>query len=94
MECPICMDLARAFEAGLSEYSEARSSACYQVSKKFAARKKVDLERAKYALEEHQCVCVSTVRVLASLAQCGVPTSLIRLEAQFRVVSDLSPAQL
>jgi len=48
---PICIDLARAFEAGLSEYLEARSSACYQVSKRFAAKKKVDMERAKYALE-------------------------------------------
>jgi hypothetical protein len=81
MECPICIDLARAFEAGLSEYLEARSSACYQVSKRFAAKKKVDMERAKYALEEHQCVCVSTVRVHTLLSQGGVSTSLIRLEA-------------
>ena len=81
MECPICIDLARAFEAGLSEYLEARSSACYQVSKRFAAKKKVDMERAKYALEEHQCVSVSTVRVHTLLSQGGVSTSLIRLEA-------------
>ena len=81
MECPICIDLARAFEAGLSEYLEARSSACYQVSKRFAAKKKVDMERAKYALEEHQCVCVSTVKVLTLLSQGGVSTSLVRLEA-------------
>ena len=58
MECPICIDLARAFDAALSEYIEALSSACYQVSKRFAAKKKVDMERAKYAMEEHQCVCV------------------------------------
>ncbi len=81
MECPICKDLARAFEEGLSEYLEARCSACYQVSKKFAARKKVDMERARYALEEHQCVCVSAVRVLALLSQGSVPTRLIGLEA-------------
>ncbi len=81
MECPICIDLARAFEAELSEYIEARSSACYQVSKRCAAKKQVDMERARYALEEHQCVCVSTVRVLALLSQGGVSTSLIRLEA-------------
>jgi hypothetical protein len=78
MECPICMDLARAFEVGLSEYIEARSSACYQVSKKFAAKKKVDMERARYDLEEHQLVCVSTFRELALLPQGSVSTSLIR----------------
>lgn len=81
MECPICIDLARAFDAALSEYIEALSSACYQVSKRFAAKKKVDMERAKYAMEEHQCVCSSSVRVHALLSRGGVSTSLIRLEA-------------
>ena len=77
MECPICVDLARAFEAGLSEYIEARSSVCYQVSKRFAAKKKVDMERARYDLEEHQVVCVSTARVPALLSQASASTSLI-----------------
>lgn len=81
MECPICKDLARAFEDDLSEYLEARCSACYQVSKKFAARKKVDMERARYALEEHQCECASTVKVLSLLMHGSVSSSLIRLEA-------------
>jgi hypothetical protein len=81
MECPICKDLARAFEDGLSEYLEARCSACYQVSKKFAARKKVDMERARYALEEHQCVCAPNVKVLTLLSQGNVSNILIGLEA-------------
>jgi hypothetical protein len=81
MECPICIDLVRAFEAGLSEYTEACSSACYLVSKRFAAKKKVDLERARYALEEHQSECVSTVSVQLLLSLGDVSTSLIRLQA-------------
>lgn len=81
MECPICSDLARAFEDGLSEYMEARSSASYQVSKKFAARKKVDLERARYALEEHQCICVASMRVPSLLAPSVVTRSLVSVEA-------------
>ena len=69
MDCPICRDLERAFEAGLSEYIEARSSACYRVSKRLAAKKNVDMERARYELEEHRLVCVSAVRVLALLPE-------------------------
>jgi hypothetical protein len=81
MVCPICIELARAFEAGLSEYIEARSSACYQVSKKFAAKKKVDMERARYALEEHQFACVSTASAHGLLSHGRVSMSLNRLEA-------------
>jgi hypothetical protein len=69
MDCPICRDLKRGYEAGLNEYIEARSSACYQVSKRLAARKKVDMERAKGDLEEHRFVCASTVRALARLSE-------------------------
>jgi hypothetical protein len=81
MNCLICRDLARAFEAGLSEYIEARSSACYQVSKRLAARKNVDMERARYELEEHRLICVSAVRVLALLPERDVSTSLRQLAA-------------
>ena len=80
MDCSICTDLARAFEAGLSEYIAARSSACYQVSKRAAAEKNVDMERAKYELEEHWLVCVS-VKVPALLPEPGVITSLRQLAA-------------
>ena len=67
MNCPICRDLERAFEAGLSEYLAARSSACFRVCTKLAAQKNVEMERARYELEEHQALCVATVRVLALL---------------------------
>jgi len=62
MSCLICKDMERDFEARHSEYLEARSSAYYGVSRKFAALKNVDMERAKNDLEEHQLVCVSVVR--------------------------------
>jgi hypothetical protein len=81
MDCQTCRDLARAFEAGHSEYIEARSSACYQVSKRFAAKKNVDMERARYELEEHQLVCVSAVTVRAPLPERDVSASLIQLAA-------------
>lgn len=81
MDCPICRDLKRAYEAGLSGYIEARSSACYQVSKKLAAKKNVDMERAKYELEEHRLLCVFVVRVVALLPERDVSTSLSRLAA-------------
>jgi len=81
MDCLICKDLTSAFEAGLSEYIEARSSACYLVSKRFAAKKNVDMERARYELEEHRLLCVSAVRVLAFLPELDESTRLIRLAA-------------
>jgi hypothetical protein len=62
--CPICENLKRAYAAGLSEYIEARSSACFGISKKVAAQKNVEMERAKYELEEHQFACVVCVREL------------------------------
>jgi hypothetical protein len=56
MDCPSCRDLKRAYEAGLSEYIEARSSVCFRLCTKLAARKNVEMERAKYELEEHRFV--------------------------------------
>jgi hypothetical protein len=65
MGCPICKNLEQAYEALLSEYNEARSSAGYQVSRRLAAEKKVDMERARYELEEHRSGCVSDAGVSA-----------------------------
>lgn len=59
MDCVERMDLEQAVEFRLSEYSEARSSVFYQVSTELAASKKVDMERAKYDLEEHKLMCRS-----------------------------------
>jgi hypothetical protein len=58
MDCLICANLERAYEARLSEYVEARTSVCYRVSTKLAAKRNVDMERARYELEEHRSACV------------------------------------
>lgn len=63
MDCLKRMDLEQAFESGLSEYREARSAVFYQVSTELAARKKVDMERARYDLEEHKLICRSCATV-------------------------------
>jgi len=62
MDCLRCMDLEQVFEFKLSKYSEARSAAFYQVSTELAARKKVDMERARNDLEEHQLICLAVPR--------------------------------
>ena len=56
MDCPSCRDLKRAYEAGLSEYIEARSSVCFRACTRLAARKNVEMERARYEVEEHLLV--------------------------------------
>jgi len=65
MECAICKDLERARDAGLREYIEARSSACFRVTTKFAAEKNVEMERARYELEEHRISCAFAGRLSA-----------------------------
>jgi hypothetical protein len=59
MNCLICRDLEQVFECKRDEYFNARSSAYYRLSTKLAARKNVDMERAKSNLEEHRFVCAS-----------------------------------
>jgi hypothetical protein len=59
MDCLICKDLERALESRRSAYVEARAAAYYRVSTELAAKKNVDMERAKSDLEEHQLVCFS-----------------------------------
>jgi hypothetical protein len=68
MNCPTCRALEQAFEAALSEYIEARSSEWFFICSDVAARKKVDMERTKYELEEHRSVCVSASRTAAPAA--------------------------
>ena len=63
MDCPICSGLERAFEAAYGEYIEARQSASYRFCTKFAAHKKVDMERARYEVEEHEVECVPAFRL-------------------------------
>ena len=63
MGCSICKDLKRAFESKRSMYIGACSAAYYRVSTDLAAKKNVDVERAKSDLEEHRLVCVSAARI-------------------------------
>jgi hypothetical protein len=81
MGCLICAILKQVYLARLSEYIEARSSACYRVSTKLAAQMNVEMERARYELEEHQSVCVSTARMPVLLPQREAPASLRILAA-------------
>jgi hypothetical protein len=72
MDCLICANLERAYEARLSEYVEARTSVCYRVSTRLAAKRNVDMERARYELEEHRSACVlkhtETLRISSSVS--------------------------
>lgn len=57
MNCLECKDLQRHFEHTRDRYVAARASAYYQVCTELAAKREVDMERAKSALEEHRDVC-------------------------------------
>lgn len=59
MDCLKCKNLEGAFIFRLHDYVEACSSAYYRVSTEFAAKKNVDMERARYDMEEHRAVCAS-----------------------------------
>ena len=59
MDCIRCADLERVFEFRLGKYTEARFAAFYLVSTELAAKKQVDMERARNDLEEHQLACDS-----------------------------------
>jgi hypothetical protein len=73
MECLICSELKRNYDAALGEYVEARSSASYQISKRFAAVKNVDMERARYELQEHRARCVFAREVFTLSPQREMP---------------------
>lgn len=76
MGCSICRNLELVYQAALSEYLDACSSACYRISKKPAAQKNVDMERARYELEEHKKSCIFAVGVPARLPEPERPMSL------------------
>jgi hypothetical protein len=59
MNCLECKDLMRVLESATTGYEVARSAAFYLVSTEIAAKKQVDLERAKIALSEHLSYCPS-----------------------------------
>ena len=78
MECLACRDLERAYDVVRSEYSDARSSAFYPISNEFAAAKNVDMERARYELEEHRLLCVFPGKIITLLAKHDTSTRLRR----------------
>jgi hypothetical protein len=65
----------------LSEYVEACSSASYRVSTKLAAQINVEMERARYELEEHQAVCFSTIRPTVLRPAREAPANLVSIAA-------------
>ena len=81
MDCPVCWGLKRAYETTASEYMKARSSACFRVCVDVAARKNVEMERARYELEEHRLGCVSAAMAVALLPKQGMSTNLKQLVA-------------
>jgi hypothetical protein len=81
MKCPLCRSLKKAFTDASDEYREARSSACYRVSTEFAAEKNVDMERARYELEEHHLVCVAAISPVAPSLEQDVAARLRPLAA-------------
>jgi hypothetical protein len=58
MDCLECENLEEVFESRVSKYNEARSAAYYWVSTELAAKKNVDMERARNDLEEHKLICI------------------------------------
>ena len=82
MNCLICRNLERAYEAALSDYIEACSSASFHVCSDIAARRNVDMERTKYDLEEHSLVCTSGSTTVAPLPERGMSTTLKHLVMQ------------
>jgi len=59
MDCLQCADLSRTFESAHLKYVAARSADFYRISTEIAAKKQVDMERARIDLEEHHAACSS-----------------------------------
>jgi hypothetical protein len=64
--CLECENLLRAFESKQSKYRAARSAVLYRISTEFAAKQKVDMERARYDKEEHMFICPWAATVAAA----------------------------
>jgi hypothetical protein len=63
MNCLECKNLEEAFESRVGQYIAACSTAFYSVSTELAAKKNVDMERARENLENHRFVCVSAAEL-------------------------------
>jgi hypothetical protein len=65
-DCLECKDLDRALKLTLANYMAARAAPFYRICTDIAAKKEVDMERAKTDLEEHQLVCSYAIRAEAA----------------------------
>jgi len=63
--CQECENLLRAFECLEIRYRVARSAVLYRISTEFAAKQQVDMERARYDMEEHMLICPFAAAVAA-----------------------------
>ena len=59
MDCLECKNLEQYFDEMQARYEAARRSAYYRICTELAAKREVDMERAKSALEEHRNVHAS-----------------------------------
>lgn len=66
MGCQLCLNLEHALEEKRKEYLQASSSSCSLVSSKFAAYMVVEMERARFELEDHRSTCIYSVNAPAS----------------------------
>ena len=71
VKCLDCDRLTRVFELSLAEYFEARAVPFFRVCRKLAAHKKVDMERARYDLEEHRLDCHFVPPGISTASGCG-----------------------
>jgi hypothetical protein len=62
LNCRQCRDLDRALRLTLAKYVEACAAALYRVTKEFAAKSQVDMERSRNDMEDHLLVCGSIAR--------------------------------
>ena len=90
MGCSVCANLERNYAIALGEYIDARSSACYGVCTKPAARKNVEMERARYELEEHQQACAfaaSSMPLAPTPVTSKIPVTPKKVPARMRPVA-------
>ena len=89
MDCLKCKNLEEAFESRLSKCIEARSAAYYRLSTELAAKKNVDMERARNDMEEHQLICGSAAGVRLS----GPMTTRREYKVQRAQITESLPEQ-
>ena len=69
MDCLEYQNLEEAFESRVGKYIEVCSAAFNSVSTDLAAKKTVDMERAREDLNNHRFVCVSAAELRPSGAR-------------------------